>query len=619
MPAAPGQTKRLASFTTPSGPDVFSLLKFEAREALSELFVYQVEAVSASENADLQSLIGEKCAIKMTLKNGTNRVFNGVLVEAEWLGREGDLDRYRFVLRPWLWLLSQRSDCRIFKNKNAVDIIKQIFGKEGSASFEDRVSEPPPEIDYCVQYRESDLDFVLRLMEKYGIYYYFKHTDGDHKLVLSDARSSHDAVTPSTEPTYGGPGGAFPFLPVAGSQRRDIEHVAQWSTQRRLRTGKVELKDYDFEKSTSDLTARAEDGFPRTKAYEAFDYPGAYPDRSKGEKLARIQTQAEQAQDERRLAIGEAPSLNPGTLMTLSGHPAGENAEYLVVRATHVYGVQSYRSSKRTDQGIYHGSYELQKASKRFRAPLVTPAPLHIGPDTAKVVGEKNKGEEGDIDVDKYGRVWLRFHWDREKDTTSCRVRVAQTWSGKNWGGQIIPRIGQEVIVSYIGGDPDRPIITGTVVNDQHMPPYDLPSNKTQSGLKSESTDGGGKSGKFNEIKFEDLAGKEVFSMQAERDHKTEVFNIETRDVGKKFEGGPTDFARTTQILSGSDKLHVKQGKRYVEAALEIKLVCGESVITMTPTDITISSPMITIKSTAKTEINGGGMTVITGGVVKIN
>lgn len=620
MAAALGQSKRLASFTTSAGQDVFSLLKFEAREALSELFVYQIEAVSTSRGDDLQNLIGEKCHIKMTLKNGEDRIFNGILVEAQWLGREKDLDHYRFVLRPWLWLLSQRSDCRIFKNKTAIDIIKTIFGKEDKASFEDRVSEPPPEIDYCVQYRESDLDFVLRLMEKYGIYYYFKHTEGDHKLVLSDARSSHDAVTPAAEPTFGAAPSAYPFMPADGAQRRRIEHLTQWTAQRRLRTGKVELKDYDFEKSTSDLTARAEDGFPRTKSYEAFDYPGAYLDRGKGEKLARIQVQAEQAQDERRLAVGEAPSLNPGTLMTLTDHPVGsEDAEFLVVRATHSYGVQSYRSSKRTDQAIYHGSYELQKATKRFRAPQVTPAPLHIGPDTAKVVGEKNKGEEGDVDVDKYGRVWLRFHWDREKDSTSCRVRVAQAWSGKNWGGQIIPRIGQEVVVSYIGGDPDRPIITGAVVNDQHMPPYDLPANKTQSGLKSESTDGGGKSGKFNEIKFEDLAGKEVFSMQAERDHKTEVFNLETRDVGKKFEGGPTDFARTTQILSGSDKLHVKQGKRYVEAALEIKLVCGQSEITMTPTNITISSPTITVQSTAKTEINGGGNTIITAAMIKIN
>ena len=620
MPSELRQSKRLASFTTPLGKDFFSLIKFEAREALSELFAYQVEATSTTANADLQSIIGEKCSVKMTLKNGQDRVFNGVLVDAQWLGRENDIDSYRFVLRPWLWLLSQRADCRIFKNKTPLDIVKTIFGKEDKASFDDRVSDKPGEIEYCVQYRETDLDFVLRLLEKHGIYYYFKHTDGDHKLILSDARSSHDSVTAAAEPTFAGAGSAYPFMPRDGRQRRPIEHITQWSTLRRLRTGKIELKDYDFEKSTADLTAKAEEGFARSKAYESYDYPGAYLDRGKGERFAKVLAQAEQAQDDRRQAMGEAPSLHPGSVMTLGVHPVGsENAEYLVVRATHNFGVQSYRSAKRVDDAIYHGSYELLKADKRFRAPLVTPSPVIVGPDTARVVGEKNKGEEGDIDVDKYGRVWLRFHWDREKDSTSCRVRVGQLWSGKNWGGQIIPRIGQEVIVEFIEGDPDRPLITGAVVNDQHMPPYDLPANKTQSGLKSESTEGSGKAGKFNEIKFEDLAGKEVFSLQAQKDHKTVVFNTETRDVGKEFEGGPTDFTRTTQIMGGSDKLHVKDGKRYVEAALEIKLVCGESTITMTPTDITISSPTIKVTSTLKTEVHADATTIVTGGIVKIN
>ncbi|WP_332684115.1 type VI secretion system Vgr family protein [Bosea sp. (in: a-proteobacteria)] len=619
MPAELRQSKRLASFTTPLGQDFFSLLKFEAREALSELFVYQVDAVSTTADADLQSIIGEKCSVKMTLKNGQERVFNGVLVDAQWLGRENDIDSYRFILRPWLWLLSQRSDCRIFKNQTPIEIVEAIFGKEGKASFADRVSDKPGKIDYCVQYRETDLDFVLRLLEKHGIYYYFKHTDDDHKLVLSDARTSHDPVTAAAEPTFAGAGTAYPFMPKDGRQRRHIEHLTQWSTLRRLRTGKIELKDYDFEKSTSDLTAKAEEGFPRTKAYESFDYPGAYLDRGKGERLAKVLVQAEQAQDERRQAMGEAPSLHPGALMNLGGHPVGgENKEYLVVRAIHTYGVQSYRSSKRTDDAIYHGSYEFQKVDKRFRAPLTTPSPVIVGPDTAKVVGEKNRGEEGDIDVDKYGRIWLRFHWDREKESTSCRVRVAQVWAGKNWGGQVIPRIGQEVVVEFIEGDPDRPIVTGTVPNDQHMVPYDLPANKTQSGLKSESTNGGGKSGKFNEIKFEDLAGKEVFSMQAQKDHKTEVFNIETRDVGKKFEGGPTDFARTTQIMGGSDKLHVTNGKYYLEAAMEIKLVCGQSEIVMTPMSITIKSTMIKVDG-VMTEVHGSATTTITGGIVKIN
>jgi type VI secretion system secreted protein VgrG len=620
MPADLKQLSRTASFVTPSGQDKFVLLKFEADEALSELFTYQIEATSTSENADLQSIMSEKCSIKMVLKNKTERVFNGTLVDAQWLGREADLHIYRFTLRPWLWLLSQRADCRIFKNKTAIEIIKEIFKKEDSACFDDRTSETLQPIDYCVQYRETDLDFVLRLMEQYGIYYYFKHSDGDHELVLSDSRSAHDPVQAATEPSFkGGGGGAYPFAPGSSRlPRSQIEHLTHWSTMRRLRTGKFELKDYDFQQSGSDLTARAEEGFPKAKSYEAYDYPASYIKRDQGEHFARVLAQAEQAQDDRRHATGDAPSLHPGALMKLSDHTtATENIEYLVVRATHAFGVQSYRSSRRPDDTLYHGSYELQKCDRRFRAPALTPRPTVYGPHTAKVVGEKNKGEEGDIDVDEFGRIFLRFHWDREDESTSCRTRVAQMWAGKNWGGQVIPRIGQEVIVEFIEGNPDLPLVTGAVVNDQHKPPYDLPQNKTQSGLKSESTDGAGFADHFNEIKFEDRRGEEVFGMRAEKDHNVLVNNVETREIGPEFAG--TGYSRETTLKYGDDKLDVQNGKIDVEALKEINLKVGESTIKMTPYSIDISSPTITIKSTALTEVRSDATVVIKGGIVTIN
>lgn len=619
MSASLGQGQRTASFVTPSGQDEFALIRFEADEALSELFTYSVEAASKTENADLQSIIGEKCSIKFTLKNKTERVLNGTLVDAQWLGKQDDLYIYRFTLRPWLWLLSQRADCRIFKNMTPVDIIKKIFAKESAASFRDRTSESPDPIPYCVQYRETDLDFVLRLMEQYGIYYYFKHSDGDHQMVLCDSRSGHDEVKAAAEPTFKGGASAYAYVP-SGSRMSwtQIEHLTQWQTIRRLRTGKFQLKDYDFEKSESDLTANAEEGFSKAKSYEAYDYPAAYTERDKGEHFARVMAQAEQAKDDRRHAAGDAPSLYPGALMKLAEHPTGaENGDYLVVRANHVYGSQSYRSSGGGEDGVYRGSYELQKADRRFRAPIVTARPTVYGPHTAKVVGEKNKGQEGDIDVDEYGRIWLRFHWDREDGSTSCRTRVAQMWAGKNWGGQVIPRIGQEVIVEYIEGNPDLPLVTGAVVNDQHRPPYDLPGNKTQSGLKSESTSGGGISGRYNEIKFEDLDGEEVFEMHAEKDHKVIVQNIETREIGSNFMGG--GYSRETTLLKGDDKLDVQQGKLDVEAMMEINLKVGESKIKMTPTSIEITSPTIRIKSVAQTEVASDAIVVVKGGMVQIN
>ncbi|PZU85288.1 MAG: type VI secretion system tip protein VgrG [Chelatococcus sp.] len=619
MPADLGQTDRLASFTTPAGKDKFSIIKFEAQESLSELFTYHVEAASKTENADLQSIMGTKCSIKFWLKDRTERVFNGTLVDAEWLGHSEDLHIYRFTLRPWLWLLSQRADCRIFKNQTALDIIKKIFAKEGSASFDDRLGEGLKEIDYCVQYRETDLAFVLRLMEQHGIYYYFRHSDDDHKLILSDSRSSHDPVKSTAEESFKGPSGPYPYVP-SGSRmpRSQIEHLTQWSSARRLRTGKFELKDYDFEQSGSDLTARAEEGYDRTKSYEAYDYPATYLKRDQGEHFARVRAQAEQAPDERRYASGDAASLYPGGLMTLSDHPSGgENAEYLVVRAQHAFGVQSYRSSGSADETVYHGSYELQKGDRRFRAPLVTPRPTVHGPHTAKVVGERNQGNEGGIDVDEYGRVFLRFHWDREDGSTSCRTRVAQMWAGKGWGGQVIPRIGQEVIVEFIEGNPDRPLVTGAVVNDQHKPPYDLPDNKTQSGIKSESTDGAGIADCYNEIKFEDLYRNEMLSVRAEKDMSVLVNNVETREIGPNFLGG--GYSRTTTLKKGDDKLHVEQGKLDVEAMMEINLVVGESKIKMTPTSIEITSPTIKIASVARTEVRSDASVTINGAIVTIN
>jgi type VI secretion system secreted protein VgrG len=211
----------------------------------------------------------------------------------------------------------------------------------------------------------------------------------------------------------------------------------------------------------------------------------------------------------------------------------------------------------------------------------------------------------------------VRFHWDREDESTSRRVRVAQLWSGKNWGGQIIPRIGQEVVVEFLEGNPDQPLVTGTVVNDQHMPPYELPGNKTQSGLKSESTDGAGFSGTYNEIMFEDKANSEVLGIRAEKDHKNVIRNIETREIGEAFVGG--EFSRETTLLKGSDKLDIQQGKLDVEAFTEIKLKVGESTIKMTPASIEISSPTIVVKSTAKTEVRSDALVIVNGAIVKIN
>lgn len=629
------QSKRIASFSTPLGKDFFGLTKFYAQENLSELFEYQVEAVSNTENADLQSILDQKCSVTIKLRDGGERIFNGVLADAQWIGNADDLHLYRFTLRPWLWKLSQKADCRIFKQMKVTAILQKILGNVGK--IETLVSENWDPIEYCVQYRETDLQFVSRLMEQHGIYYYFKHTADDHTLVMTDSRTGHSNVNSSAEPSFGANGGDYPFLPRGTRAGRRIEHVTQWSTARHIRTGKFILKDYDYVHSRGGLKAEQEAGFSGARKYEIFDYPRTFVSRfdeqhdfnavlSDHDKLARIMAEARQAPDDRRYATGEAPSLYPGALMKLAMHPtSSENQQYLVVQATHSFGVQNYRSSG-TDDAVYHGSYEFQKADRVFRAPLATPLPKIYGPHTAKVVAENNDdSQEGGIDVDKFGRVFLRFHWDREDKSTSCRVRVAQLWAGKNWGGQFIPRIGQEVVVEFLEGNPDLPLVVGAVYNDAHMPPYTLPANKTQSGVKSESTDSKGSPGHYNEIKFEDKKGSELFSTQAEKDQyelvkndlHTVIGNTEKREIAKEYKG--SGYSRETTVHNGDMKLDIKKGKLDVEAKTEINLKVGESTIKMLPTSIEISSPTITIKSVAKTEVLSDAMVIINGAMVKIN
>jgi len=611
MSSGLSQAKRIASFKTPLGSDKFVVTHFDGTEGLSELFEFRIEAVSDDENVDLSKILGELCSVKYGLRGGGTRHFNGVLAEARWLGSRGYRSGYSFVLKPWLWLLSHRADCKIFHDKTAPDIIKEIFNKEGKKNFDDRLSESYQKMEYCVQYRETDLSFVLRLMEQHGIYYYFKHTEDGHKLVLSDSKSSHDTQKAPAEDG----GSAYLLLPPAHAARHKSDHFTDWHKTRRLRTGKVELNDYDFKKSTSDLRRSKEDGLPTAKKYEVYDYPGKYTERKDGERFAEIRVQAQQAMDERRQASGDAPSAYPGALITIAGHSAGaENAEYLVVQATHSFSEQGYRSGLDGEVAPYLGHYDLLKSERRFRAPAVTPKPLVHGPQTAKVVGEKRKqGEE--IDVDEYGCIFVQFHWDRDKDTTSRRVRVAQVWSGKGWGGQVIPRIGQEVVVEFLEGDPDQPLVIGTVYNDQYKHPYELPANKTQSGLKSNSTKNGSGS---NEMRIEDKKGEEQVFFHAEKNHDSVVLNAETREVGEKFSPPKGKPARKTTIKNGDDVLKIDKGSLLVEAATSIVLKVGQSTITVEPNSVTVDSPQVTVKS-LNTEINGDATVVVKGGMITLN
>jgi type VI secretion system secreted protein VgrG len=605
------QDTRIGELKTPLGKDKLVLSRFDATEGLGELFEFRVEAISEDEDIDFNGAIGQNCAV--TLKSyGGERVFNGVLVEAQWLGMKGVYYAYRLVLRPWLWMLSRTADCRIFSDKTASDIIKEVFTKRGFNDFKLVLTENYPKLEYCVQYRETDLAFVSRLMEQHGIYHFFEHTSDKHMLVLADSKSSHKPV-PGHDST--------PFIALAGDDRRDREHIYHWSSERRFRTGKVELNDYDFKQPGKKLIADAKGSERYTKSdMESYDHPGKYTERNIGEKYAKVQLEAEQALDHRRHATGDAASLFPGGLTKLEKHPRdSENAEYLLVRAMHSFVSEFYRTGADVVPGqVYYGNYEFQKSDRPFRSQIVTPKPQVLSTHTAKVVGKD--GEE--IDTDEYGRIRVEFFWDRDK-SFSRWARVLQPWASKQWGTQFIPRVGMEVVVVYEEGDPDYPLIIGAVYNGDNKHPYKLPDNKTQSGIKSNSSKGGNG---YNELMFEDKKGSEQIRMHAQKDLDITVHNVETRKIG---EDGVAGASRDTTLVSGDDILKILTGNQAVTVAqsvietygasqmttaagpimitstTNITLTCGASSIIMTPASITITSPTVQILASLNATISG--------------
>ena len=607
------QDTRWGRLTTPLGKDVLVLARFDGNEGLSELFEYRVEAHSKEEDkVDYDDLLGKPCTVTIE-SYGQERHFNGVVVEAQWIGKRYDLHIHRLVLRPWLWLCSRTSDCRFFQEKTAPEIIQEVFQDRGFNDYRLSLSETHPKLEYCVQYRETDFAFVSRLMEHEGIYHFFEHTSDKHMLVLADSMSAHQPV----------PGLAtMPYIDFGNPEARGRQHIYQLISERKFRTGKVELNEYNELQSNADQKANKKGSARYTRSdMEFYDYPGKYRNRNDGERYAKFVLEAEQALDERRHTAGNAVSLFPGGLTKLQDHPKdSENGEYLIVRSSHLYVAEHYRSGTGLGEEEYSGQFELlpKKANKVFRAPIVTPKPLIHGIQTAKVVGQQ--GEE--IDVDEYGRIKVEFFWDRKKKQ-SCRIRVAEVWSGKTWGGQFIPRIGQEAVVEFLEGDPDRPLVIGTVYNDEYKHPYEMPAKKTVSGLKSDSTKGGGG---YNEWNFEDKKGYEKITVHAQKDLDVTVLNSETRTIGKYFVPPKGSPSRDTVLKSGDDNLTIELGDQSVKipmgqqttsALMSIAFNTTPSMVSITPASISLNSPVINLMGLATINITAPIINIT--GVVNLN
>ncbi len=589
MPPKLSQTTRIARLKTPVESDNLSLVRFEAHEGLSINFEYRIDAVSPNENIDFDKSIGRPCTVTMTTYQGQERFFNGILVEAQWSGVEQNQFAYRLVLRPWLWLLRHRGDCRIFKRKNVIAIIREVFDSAGFNDYTIRASDGDyPEMEYTVQYRETDLNFVSRLMEEFGSLHVLRAFQ--QQAPVDPGRFE---VVPPPRPAAGRQR-ALSSLDRPGPPRPGAP--ASLDGGAHLPDGKVALNDYDYMKPTANLKAdhSASERYNRS-SLEMYDYPGATPSRTAASASpGSAWTGAEQAVDHRKHALGDAVTLYPGGLVSLTRHPT-DGGEYLVVRARHTFTAEAYTSGSGGGPGeIYSGAYELLGSAYPFRAPQETPRPRIHGPQTGIVVArDTHRGEE--IDVDEEGRIFVQFHWNRDKSKISRPVRVAQLWAGKTWGGQFIPRVGQEVVVEFLEGDPDQPLVVGTVYNKDYRYPYALPDNKTLSGIKSDSSKG---HGGYNELVFEDKKSQEVVRMRAEKDHDSLIRHAETRVIGETFETPVGSPSRTTTLKKGDDNLKVASGdwnvdiasKIHVKAGQQIVFEVGSSKITMTPTSIKIES-----------------------------
>ncbi|MCE7028378.1 type VI secretion system Vgr family protein [Jiella avicenniae] len=593
------QRTRIGELTTPFGTDVLVLHRLTATEAISENFELRVDALSKQADLDFSAAIGEHATVRLnTIRDGV-RFFDGILTEAEWLGAEEGAYRYRLTLRPWFELLGHRVDRLIFHEMTAPDIVSKVFSAHGGlARFEKRLTRSYPTLEYTVQFEESDLAFCRRLMEAHGIAYYFKHGRGDHTLVMADGISGYDPV----------PGAIRNYYPLDRQYRRPEEHLSRIVAGRRFTHGRTTLNDYDFKKPGADLKSerRGDTDFSHGDL-EIYRFPGRYSERGTGEDLARAGIEATRALDRQMTMEGDCMSLSPGHLVTLANHPTGAlNREYLTLSASHHYRAEDYVSGASGDADSYEGAYTVLPADLPFLPLCVTARPKAPGPQTAKVVGD------GEIDCDEHGRILVRFHWDRKGDQ-SMRCRVTQVWAGKGFGAIFIPRVGMEVIVEFLDGDPDRPVVTGCVYNGENEPPYPLDDDKTVAGWKSRSTVGGGG---YNEFAIDDTKGDELVRLHAQHDLEAKVLNDERRRVLNDRKSG---ISRDDTHDVGRD-LTVTAGRR-------ITLRVGASSIVMDGQSITIRSPNVEIKAGQELTTDAGlnaahraGVTMdIKGGLVKIN
>jgi type VI secretion system secreted protein VgrG len=577
--------------TTPLGGDKLLVRAFSGEERISGLFLFTLEMVSTDKALDFSAVVGKGLTVTHVLNDGTERRYHGVVARFMQEDSNERFTTYHAELRPWLWRLTKAADCRIYQNKTAPEIIKQVFTDLGFNDFRDSLSATYRQREFTVQYNETAFAFVSRLMEDEGIFYFFEHEEGKHTLVLADDADAHKKC---------------PGLDFAEYRQSAIDHtndhaVTRCSIEEQVVTVKFAHDDFNFETPSTDLKVEADGGSEGQKIYE---YPGGFSKKDDGEK--RANTRLEACEHPSKLLRGESyvRAFCPGFKFDLKNHYRTDANQTYVLRWV----------SHQATQESYTNSFEAFPVSVPFRPPRETPRPVVSGVQTAQVVGKS--GEE--IWTDKYGRIKVQFHWDqlgKKDENSSCWVRVDYGWAGKNWGGIFIPRIGQEVIVSFEEGDPDRPLVTGAVYNAEQTVPYTLPAEQTKSTVKTNTSKGGAGS---NEIRFEDKKDSEEVYVHAQKDHNVvvehdrtkKVLNNETNEIKKD---------RLTTIQEGNDTYVVAKGNRVfqVNTGNETYEVKGTRDLTVTGNETHTDKANFTHKVTGNYELKvTGNLTIdVTGNV----
>lgn len=509
-------------FSSPLPPEDLRFLSMTATEGLSVLGAIELQLVSARADISADELLGQPAGVTALLRDGAERHFNGIVTRFGIGAPQGRYFGYHASIRPWLWVLTRTADCRIFQDMSVPEIVDKVFADHGGlADHSMKLFRSYRKRSYCVQYRESDYNFIARLLEEEGIYWYYEHGPGTHRLVLTDDNGALQPF-PGCE--------SLPHFDNQGDSAPDTDCVSGWTCAHEVRTGKVALTSYDFERPSASLRAASSLVRGHSLAdHEQFDFQGEYTQQGDGVQLTENRIDELQSRQAVLSGSTNAVGLAAGHAFALRGHPRDDqNDDYLCVQTSLTAQVDGHESSGA--DGSFHCSFTAMPMAQQFRPARRTPKPFVQGPQTAVVVGPG--GEE--IYTDKYGRVKVQFHWDRyggKNEKSSCWVRVSSPWAGQSFGFMQVPRIGQEVVVDFLEGDPDQPIITGRVYNAEQMPPWELPANMTQSGLLTRSTKGGAY-GNANALRFEDKKGAEQLWLHAEKDQLTEVEHDEDKWVG---------------------------------------------------------------------------------------